>query len=351
MPYSILKKKVKDLNNKGFTPILIILIMAIIFISLSFLIYISNTEYLISNSNKNSIQSYYLREGKMLKLLYQDKYYNDEILPRIKRYLKFGFLGTDLSNRFYMDEEDLIEGDTLKTVEMSFSIEENRRLMTLQTSAIFNGVTKTIQAKANIVKGFYELGNPILYDAILNEGKKQDYIEYMNYVEKNIGINQLDNDIMGIESINFDNIVLFTDVDNRKCIEFYRNTIDNPIKYEYINKDKIFLLIKGPTNLLIESRENSDKLILNGIVYTEGDVNINNDIDFNGIIILNQGKINLSPNAKFKFQGIILSRDYPFEVLNYGNELEIEYNENYIKTNGIYLPGYIELNIKVLKDL
>ena len=340
----------KGLNNKkGFISIMALLIMGIILISSSFLVYTSKMEYLIINSNKNNLQSYYLSEGKIYKLLYQNEYYYNEILPRIKTYLKYGYLGEYYSNRIRMDENDLIKGDTHKIVYTSFLEEDNRKIMTFKTNSIVNGSTKEIFAKVNIIKDFYELGIPLLYSNVFDKERRQEYIEYINYIQKEIGINQLDNDIMGIESLDYDNIIISEDLSGRKYFEFYRNLIEYPVKHEYLNKDKFFLLIKGPTNLLIESKGNNDKLILNGVIYTEGNIEINSNLDLRGILILNQGDIYISSDSKFKLEGIILSRAYPFKNLDHEEVIEINYNDNHIKINGIYLPGYIEPKIKVLR--
>ena len=175
----------KGLNNKkGFISIMALLIMGIILISSSFLVYTSKMEYLIINSNKNNLQSYYLSEGKIYKLLYQNEYYYNEILPRIKTYLKYGYLGEYYSNRIRMDEKDLIKGDTHKIVYTSFLEEDNRKIMTFKTNSIVNGSTKEVFAKVNIIKDFYELGIPLLYSNVFNKERRQEYIEYINYIQK-----------------------------------------------------------------------------------------------------------------------------------------------------------------------
>ncbi len=94
-----------------------LLIMAIISILATFLLHISSMQYLIANAGKNNIQSYYLGEGKIYKILYSNKYYNREILPRIKSNLQEKTL--DISKVFNMDREDLTDEDIYKEVEVS----------------------------------------------------------------------------------------------------------------------------------------------------------------------------------------------------------------------------------------
>lgn len=52
-------------KNRGFISANALFIMMIILISALFLIYTYNQEYLIINSSKNNIQTYYLAESKI----------------------------------------------------------------------------------------------------------------------------------------------------------------------------------------------------------------------------------------------------------------------------------------------
>ena len=318
-----------------------LLIMAIISILATFLLHISSMQYLIANAGKNNIQSYYLGEGKIYKILYSNKYYNREILPRIKSNLQEKTL--DISKVFNMDREDLTDEDIYKEVEVSFIEEENRKIMKIRTGFKFGDIRKIMESKIYIIKDIYELNEAILYDVFFSDTKRQKYIEYMEVLENEISINSIDDDIMGIESKDYESIII-SEEDHRKYIDFYRNMVDNPIKREYINKNRFFLIIRDSGKLIVEGEEN---IKLNGIIYTEGDVKINKNLDFYGIIVLNGGEITLSPDANFSLEGIILSRDYPFKSLGY--EVDVNYNKLHIRKNGIYLPNFIELEMKLLQ--
>lgn len=350
MSCNILKQEVEGLkNNKGFISIISLLVMWIIIISSLFLIHVSNLDYLILNSSKNSMQSYYLGESKILKVLYQDYYYHEELLPRIRTYLKYGYLGKNYSYKIRLDKKDLAKGDKHQDIDISFSIEDSRRLLILNTKSFFNNITKEIQAKVNIIKDFYEMGIPILSKDSIDEDKISEYLGHMDYLQEKIKISPLDNDIMGVEAIDYDNVFICKDLNGRKYIEFYRNFIDHPIMHQYLNNDKLFLIARESTNLFIGAESNMDKITLRGIIYIDGDVEISNDLEFYGILIINQGHIYVSPNSELKVEGVILSRDYPFITIENENGIEINYNEYEIKTNGIYLPGFIEPKIKVIK--
>src|SRR5699024_9487860 len=111
-------------------------------------------------------------------------------------------------------------------------------------------------------------------------------------------------------------------------------------------KDNFFLIIRDFGELIIAGEEN---IRLNGFIYTEGDIKINKNLDFCGIIILNGGEIILSSDVNFNLEGLILSRDYPFTSLGLESEVYVNYNKLHIRKNGIYLPSFIELEMKLLQ--
>jgi len=336
-------------ENKAFISITALLVMAIILTSSLFLLYISKMEYLILNIKNNSIQSYYLGEGKIYKILHQDKYYYNEVLPRIETYLKYGSFARYYSPKIKLEYEDLEYGDSYGNIDMSFIIEENRRVMVLDTKSKFSGIDKGIQAKVNIIKDFYEMGIPILYNDIIDDERLDEYLAYMNYISKEIKLPIPNDNMIGIDSRDFDNVFIYKDSPKGNCVKFYRNNIEDPIKKQYFNK-QLFLILRGDTNLFIQAKE-EDKLVLKGVIYTEGDIILNEDIEFQGILILNSGQIYIYPNSTLKLEGMVLSRDYPFRNLENENKVEINYNILMIKSNGVYLPGFIEPKIKIIKGV
>ncbi len=84
-----------------------------------------------------------------------------------------------------------------------------------------------------------------------SDTKRQKYIEYMEVLENEISINSIDDDIMGIESKDYESIII-SEEDHRKYIDFYRKMVDNPIKREYINKNRFFLIIRDSGKLIVE---------------------------------------------------------------------------------------------------
>ena len=336
-------------GNKAFISITALLIMGIILTSSVFLLYISKLEYLILNSNKNSIQSYYLGEGKIYKVLYQDKYYLNEVLPRIETYLKYGALGKYYSPRIKLEYKDLEDGDNYRNIDMSFIVEENRRTMVLDTEANFNGIDKVIQAKVNIIKDFYEMGIPLLYSDTVDEERLDEYFAYIDYISEEIKLPVQNSDIMGIETMNFSNIFIYKDFPKGNCIEFYKDNIEKSIIKKYFT-NKLFLIVRENANLFIGLDE-EETLVLGGVIYAEGDIFLNQNLEFHGIIILNSGHIHISPNSILKLEGMVLSKDYPFEIIEDENKIEMNYNILEIKSNGVYLPGFIETRVKLIKGV
>lgn len=323
--------------------------MVIILILSTYLLHISNLEYVILGSKDKSIQNYYLAEGKIYRLLYQDKYYKNEVLPRIERYLRLGSLGTAYSPEIKLDGEDLIGGDNYGKVTMGFSVEEDRRLMVLDTKSNFQGITRAIRAKVYIIKDIYEMGIPVLYRDSIDEKILEDYLSYMDDIAKEVKLPTSDANLMGIESIDYDKIYMSRDFLKRNYIEFYRNNIEDPIVEQFFGKN-IFLILKGPSNLFIENKD-EEKLVLNGIIYSEGDILLKGDLEFNGILIINPGLIHISPDSVLDINGIVLSKNYPFASIEDENRTEIGYDISRIKTNGVYIPGFIDIKIKLIKGM
>ncbi|MCF6460079.1 hypothetical protein [Clostridium sp. Cult3] len=337
--------------NKGFISILALLVMATILVSSLFLSYSSNLEYMILNSSKNNTQAFYLAEGKILMVLNKDKYYKDMLLPRLEEYLKKGRIADPDKKIIILDDEDMIEGDNYNRINLSFSKEDNRRLIELQTQAIYNNIKRKAIAKLTIINEIFEMGLPVVSTSILKNEKTEIYMGYMDYLQQEIQIPPLNSDMMGIEAMDYDRINIIKRIDNQTNVELYRNSIEMPIKGYTLNREKVFLLAQntgnGITIVSILSEVPSDLIVLKGIMYVEGDLKVYNDMEFNGILIVNGGKIFVEPNIKAKFNGIVLGENAE-ELLDY-EDVEVNYSIHEIKNNGIYLPGFIDPKVEVIK--
>lgn len=74
-------------ENKGYITIISLFVMAILMFMGIFLLYLSYLERMIVNSAIQADQCFYSGEGKIYLCLNDERYYKEEILPRIKHYL------------------------------------------------------------------------------------------------------------------------------------------------------------------------------------------------------------------------------------------------------------------------
>ncbi|CCQ95986.1 hypothetical protein CULT_340031 [[Clostridium] ultunense Esp] len=340
------------INDKGFITIVALFTMAIILISALFLIYTSNMEYLIVISSQNNIQAYYLAESKIHMVLGKEEYYYGQLVPRIETYLKYGRLGKFYDRRIILDNKDLFEGDNNDIIKVGFAEENNRRILELETYSTYSGISKNVLAKTTMINDFFEMGIPIVSIEYILQDKIREFENYMLYLQEEIEIPKQSNGLIGIEAMDYDNIKFIRRLDNRIDIEFFRNDIEDPIKREMLVDNEIFLLARNnyvnPT-LSIESEKDSDKLILKGIFYIEGDLKIYSDFEFYGILVLNNGQLLMEPSSEVKIEGVLLLNRYNGNLLDSGN-IQINYNLDEIRKYGVYLPKFIDPKVQVIKS-
>ncbi len=336
-------------NNQGFIYIISLLVMTIILISAVFLTYTWNLEYSILNSGKNAIQASYLAESKIYLALNKEEYYH-QLLSRINRYLKHGTLISKDDYHLWIYDEDLIEGDSNKNIDISFS--DDRRFMELKTHSTYNGIKKQAIARISLLNKFFDMGIPIVSKENIDINKLKDYDDYLDYLSREITIQGIDEKLIGIDAIDYEAIKIIKGADEKFNIEFFRNNLDNPIKNQVLNDNKVFLIAKNrnpnPFIVSILSEDGLEKAVLNGILYIEGNLEIHSDIEFKGILIINDGKLHIDPSIKAKLEGIILIKDYDERIQDSGT-IEISFNSKEIRKYGVYLPKFIDPKIEVIK--
>lgn len=321
-------------------------IMVIIIFNVLYLMYVSNLEYLIINSEINSIQSSYLSEGKIYLVLNKEKYF-EKITPSIERFIKNPSLTSIKDIYIALDEDDLSEGDTHKSIWASIFYDYDERIvLELRAKSSYNKIIKEVISKVTILNELYELRKPIISDLTLNEKEKQVFTKYMDFLCQNINIPNLDIGMYGIYIKDFSKVKLING-SNEMIIEYYRNDINNPIKVEYIPTNNIFLLSKDNSKTTEVSFVDLNLLNgfnLSGIIYIEGSLIIENDFVFNGILIVN-GNIFINPLAKVTINGITFHKG-ECEITN---NLEAYYDFTEIRKYIIYLPKFIDLSIRSIK--
>lgn len=335
-------------DNKGFITIMSLIIMTIILISTLYLMYTYSLEYMIINSTINSIQSSYLSESKLYLVLNENKYYN-KFIPSIEKFIKDYNITSIRNISVSLDQDDLIEGDTYNKVTANiFHDYDGRIILELNTKSTQNKITKEVVAKVTVLNELYELGIPILSNSTLDKERKNMFTEYMDFLEKNLVIPKLDEGIYGIFIKDFEEVKIINDA-NTRIIEYYRNDAIEPIRVDKIVTDSIFILCKDnskTTELSLIDLDSKDEFKLSGIIYLEGNLIVQSNFELDGIMIIN-GNLTIDPLAKITVNGIMLHKGNDEIIENKG--LKVNYDSKQIRKHIVYLPEFIDLNIRSIK--
>jgi hypothetical protein len=121
-----------------------------------------------------------------------------------------------------------------------------------------------------------------------------------------------------------------------------RNEVES---IETFDKD-IFFIIKNKINTPVELIIDNN-LDLSGIIFLEGNLVINSKFTFKGIIILKGVDSNIIVNTTERpvLNGIVLTEG----DTSFSDHIELKYDSGFICKYGIYLPGFLEPKLEVIK--
>lgn len=288
--------------------------------------YISKLEYGLSTNYS------YMREVDLLGLssvniLLYGEYY-EKLCEKIGDYLfKFPMreggkydLSLRSDNVLKLDEETVsgtlyIEKNRLKMDSFNFIQEKNTRVRYKTSTTVLNEI--------------YEDEDYI---------KKIDLETYFELLNKDLNINS-NPKIMGIDRFEY--------LDSRQALlqteGLGMNLLDGE-KSINIGENVIFLIMSGENSRLYlkNNSKYKNRKPMEGIVYINGDLCLENDVEFYGIIVVN-GNICLNEEdiSKLKTRGMIVSRDN----LNLNESINYIYDRRYIYKYGIFLPDFFDFKI------
>lgn len=334
-------------DRQGFIYILLIIIMFVCVSLTMHTLFLVYYETLILSSTRKGNQSFYNSESKILMCVNDELYLKEKMIPTLQAV----FRDRQFESRrvITMNEEDLSDGDTESKVYISFRDKEDRKIIRLNCESFERGVVSETTAMGTVVNELFEIKKPII--DILNI--EPQYVEkaekLLETIEENIGIDNANKEdaMYSFETEDYDNIILTPD--KLTCTI---NTTGN--KYvERINKNLVFIVGKKHRRENIElnigKSDENDKNKLSGIIYLEGNINIDTDFDFNGIIIVNSGEIILKEDSILNVNGMIIYCNNEIEM-----ELKENLNANYslgqVQRYGNYLPGFFDIDLERIKS-
>jgi hypothetical protein len=165
---------------------------------------------------------------------------------------------------------------------------------------------------------------------------EQDFYDFWKGLSNNYKIPPLKSGMKSISLYHSEEITL----KRIKSNEYHVHRKEAYDNYHILN-DEAFIYIENKANydkvkLIIDSENKND--YFKGIIYVEGDIYIVDNLKFNGIIIINGGKIYVEEGKNVKITGKLIASDN-FEI---PEGLELKYSPEIMNKYGIYLPYYIK---------
>ncbi len=337
------------MKRQGSILILVLLVFLVVLMGALYILHSSTMHMYIARNNSINNQGFYTSEGKINMCIYEDKYYNIQLYPIIFN----EFRNNNLSIKDYvlLYNEDLDTHDTIKKVDVSFEIIQNRKCMKLVSQSKQDNILSSASSFYTIINEIFEWGIPILHGDYLDNIQNDKIIDYISELDKNIimpklptnvnGINSYDCDSVTINSINFKNLeVVYIRED--KVIKTDR--IITPYKVNDLIIVISDLYGKG-TNLSINNSEKATKF--DGVIYIEGDLIIKNEFIFNGIIIINNGKIVVNTDINPIINGIIIGNGEEDWIDL--SRVNVTYDFIPIHHYGTYLPDFLKTEFLMTK--
>jgi hypothetical protein len=342
--------------KKGFVSIISLIVMAVLFLMVLYLLYTTELGYQILSVTISKNQSYYQSEGKIYMSVYDDKYYENQLYPSILKELRKE--GPKIKDhKLVIDINDLEAGDNLEKVKMSFIDEEGKFKLKLLAESNFNNTNTSVTSTISLVNEIFETNKSVLALDLIEEKYKKNFEELFKLICKDISVNICNgsSNITGIEYLNYNKVILEKKANKNYEISALRESMENP-SVQGIDKDEIFIVVKpfnnNSVNLFIgcpKANNNSNGNIdLSGIIFVEGDIIISQDFDFKGIIIVKGGTILVEPNINSKIQGLIITENIN-NLEEFIEETGILHSRHTIYKYGTYIPGFLDVQIDLIK--
>lgn len=343
-------------ERKGFISIISLIIMSVLLVMVLYLGYTSKLEYLILTSTIYKTQSYYQSEGKLYRSIYNEKYYLNQLYPNLLDvFRKNNF--TITTKRIIIDRNDLEPGDDMEQIRLAFIDENSRIKLKLVAESNLNNVKTKAISFGTIVNEIFEIENSVLALNLIDEKYKKDLEDLLLAIGKNISIyncHKPDN-VFGMESINYNKIVLDKRDANNYEISASRKSMANPY-IERFDKKEVLIIARSfegkPVNLYIGNPENHDKsngtINLSGVIFVEGNIIISDDFNFKGIIVVKDGQILVDSIKTPKIQGLIIVEELS-DLDSFVEKTGIIWGRHMIYKYGTYIPGFFDLKIDLIK--
>ena len=357
------------MKREGFISVLALLIMNFILVNCVFIFYLVTLQtQIVLNSHKN-IQTRIISDENVNRLFYDKNNLEDLIIPEIYKILRskkppYNNIGTN----------GILDGNKI-------SIPSNSKLSEHIKSANIRlqGSDKNL-AMSNIPKNFDELTNMIVNIEVENEGIG-NYIEVkgrcINNIFEIIDPYICESKMLEYNLANeFNNLILLLEeeifeYDPKGTSSYMRVNLEGD---GFINEDSIIEILdniqrsyghKSKNTLLcikasggkrpeVEVKFSNDsinnkntRILIRGNIYCEGDLIISSPFELDGNLIINQGNLIVKSDTEPIIKGKVIYNGH--ESFN-PESISFETEKRSVYLYGSYLPGFLDVNIDVIKN-
>lgn len=292
----------------------------------------------IANNSIDKIQNQYLAESKINKIFYDDRYYQEQILPSIMNH-------NDKVNRnhtYTLEQSDIFFDDNNRVNGRFYDL-DGKRYIELSTISEYQGITTPMKAYGTVFNDIFNEKNPALSYNTINVEHLDKFNLFMNGIRMDsIDIDTLPDSITAMELYNYEQIRVENGRNqNYRIITKYFTLEEEDISIN--NNQQVFMIVGNPQSNINPEVQIKDDVFFRGILYIEGDLVIKSPFWFLGIIIV-KGDIIIDEDLvkKPRIDGAIL---YNGE-LNLNN-WDLRHHITYLNLFGIYLPNFIEPKLQV----
>ncbi|OLS03929.1 hypothetical protein [Tissierella creatinophila] len=340
-------------NRKGSITIIGLYIFIIMTASTTMMLYFATLQSLISKNQLEKVQARYDNENDLNKLIYYDENLDKYIKDKIFRRYRSGFEPDD--DKYIIDFEK--DDELKKSIKQAFFKIRNiddRECIFFDISSKYNNIIYNTVAYGPFINNIFECNKPFLSEESLFDLDKKMFLDFITQMEKEnwdydckvntnsrkINIDK-NSDLKLISNNSRDNLfsskrlMINSGLANEKIISFTYESIIVHLKSDGI-KDK---------NLTIGSKEDEGLIKMNGVLYIEGDLIINQDFEFLGLIIINNGDIIINSEKKPIINGMLLYKGDTIDI----DSITLVYDQKNIYKSASFLPGFLDIDIDVIK--
>ncbi|MBC7087250.1 MAG: hypothetical protein H5T96_02040 [Tissierellales bacterium] len=327
--------------RKGSITVFALITMLIVFSICLYLSYITVMENHLQNNLKYKLQNNYDLETSLNYIVNDFNVVDSDINKSIIKYCNSPTINNkDVIYVKNKDENDEIAAD------LEYNLKDNNTYLNISINSPNSNFNAKLKASVDFVNEVFTY-NKLPYVNKLSFIERPDLedelVRFFSSIDDSYKIPPLKSGMSSLSLYHSEEIKLKRINANQYWV--YRN---EAIENYSIMTNEVFIYIENKANydnvkLTIDSNNKYD--YLKGIIYVEGDIHIINNLNFNGIIIINGGEIYIDEGKNATITGKIISNNE--FILPDG--LQFKYSPDIMNKYGVYLPNYIKSKIKNVK--